>query len=192
MSNKNQDFLTGGRPSGSLSEDPTSTPQVILQASHSGDLALAVRHEFQPQVPTGRPQALGMQEREVSCSTSYPVCPSHRFNRETEAEQIKVKMPNGTNFGMAAFTYGTKEDYLAHVIAVLQNIEKKGLASEIKVAWDAILKVRREMKPCFQFPKDKTEAAKEIQKQMLSKYKEILKAKKVFMVAKTQKAFEMF
>jgi hypothetical protein len=31
-------------------------------------------HEFQPQVPTGRPQALGMQEREVSHLTSYPVC----------------------------------------------------------------------------------------------------------------------
>jgi hypothetical protein len=54
-------------------------------------------------------------------------------------------MPNGTNFGMAAFTYGTNEDYLVHVIAVLQIIKKKRLASEIKVAWDAILKVRREM-----------------------------------------------
>jgi hypothetical protein len=60
------------------------------------------------------------------------------------------------------------------------------------VAWDAILEVRREMKPYFQFPKDKTEAAKELWKQMLSKYKEILKAKKVFAVAKTQKAFEIF
>ncbi len=52
-------------------------------------------------------------------------------------------MPDGTNFGMAAFMYGTNEDYLVHVIAILQIIEKKGLASEIKEAWDAILKVRR-------------------------------------------------
>jgi hypothetical protein len=58
--------------------------------------------------------------------------------------------------------------------------------------WDAILKVRREMKPYFQFPEDETEAAKELWKQTLSEYKEILKAKKVFAVAKTKKAFEMF
>jgi hypothetical protein len=56
-------------------------------------------------------------------------------------------MPDGTNFRIAAFTYGTNENYLVHVIAVLQIIKKKRLASEIKVAWDAILKVRRKMKP---------------------------------------------
>ncbi len=71
-----------------------------------------------------------------------------------ETEQIKVKMPDGTNFGMAAFAYGTNEDYLVHDIAVLRIIKKKGLASEIKVAWDAILKLRREMKPYFQLPED--------------------------------------
>jgi hypothetical protein len=59
------------------------------------------------------------------------------------------------------------------------------------VAWDAILEVRREMKPYFLFPKDKTEATKELWRQTLSEYKEILKAKKVFAVAKTQRAFEM-
>jgi hypothetical protein len=69
---------------------------------------------------------------------------------------------------------------------------KKGLASEIQVAWDSIIEVRREMKPYFIFPEDETEAVKEIQKQMLSKYKEIFKAKKVFGIAKTQKAYEMF
>jgi hypothetical protein len=58
-------------------------------------------------------------------------------------------MPNGTNFGMAAFAYGTYDDYLVHIISVLRIIEKKGLLSEIKVAWDAILEVRREMKPYF-------------------------------------------
>jgi hypothetical protein len=51
-------------------------------------------------------------------------------------------MPDGTNFQMAAFTYGTIKDYLVHVIAIL-IIKQKGMASEIKVAWDAILKVRR-------------------------------------------------
>ncbi len=88
--------------------------------------------------------------------------------------------------------HGTNEDYLVHVIAVLRIIKKKGLASDIKVAWDSILEVRREMKPYFQFPEDETETAKEIWKQTLSKYKEILKAKKGFAIAETQKAYEMF
>ncbi len=79
-----------------------------------------------------------------------------------ETEQIKVKMPDGTNFRMAAFVYRTNEDYLVHIIAVLCIIKKKGLSSDIKVAWDAIIKVQREMKPYFQFPDDETKAAKKI------------------------------
>jgi hypothetical protein len=35
------------------------------------------------------------------------------------------------------------------------------MASEIKVAWEGIFKVRREMKPYFLFPEDETKAAKE-------------------------------
>jgi hypothetical protein len=121
-----------------------------------------------------------------------PYVPPLDLIKKGETQQIKVKMPNGTNFGMAAFVYGTNKDYLIHVIAFLHIIEKKGLASEIKVAWDAILEVRREMKPYFLFPEDKAEAAKEIRKQTLSEYKEILKAKKGYAIAETQKAYEMF
>jgi hypothetical protein len=48
------------------------------------------------------------------------------------------------------------------------------------------------MKPYFEFPEDKTETAKEIQKQTLSKYKEILKVKKSFTIVETQRAYKMF
>jgi hypothetical protein len=48
------------------------------------------------------------------------------------------------------------------------------------------------MKPYFLFPEDETKAAKEIWRQTLSKYKEILKAKKSITIAKTQKAYKMF
>jgi hypothetical protein len=61
--------------------------------------------------------------------------------KKQETEQIKAKMPDGTNFGMAAFMYGTNKDYLLHVITVQCIIEKKGLASDIEVAWDAIIKI---------------------------------------------------
>jgi hypothetical protein len=48
------------------------------------------------------------------------------------------------------------------------------------------------MKPYFQFPEDETKATKEIRKQMLSTYKEICKAKRGYMIAKTQKVYKMF
>jgi hypothetical protein len=51
---KNQDFAIRVS-SVSSAQDPTSPTQVIVQASYSCDSTLAIRHEFQPQVPAGRP-----------------------------------------------------------------------------------------------------------------------------------------
>ncbi len=92
-------------------------------------------------------KALECKKGKSVARPSIPYVPPTDLIKKQEAEQIKIKMPDGTNFGMAAFMYGTNEDYLVHVIAVLQIIKKKGPASETKEAWDAILKVRREMKP---------------------------------------------
>jgi hypothetical protein len=66
------------------------------------------------------------------------------------------------------------------------------LKTNIKNAWGSIVEVRREMNPYFEFSEDKTEEEKETWKQMLSKYKEIHKAKKLFAITETQKAYEMF
>jgi hypothetical protein len=41
------------------------------------------------------------------------------------------------------------------------------------------------MAPYFQFPQDESEEAKKLWKDTLSKFKEILKAKKVTVIAKT-------
>jgi hypothetical protein len=76
------------------------------------------------------------------------VLPPNLHERQ-ETKQIKVKMPDGTNFQMAAFAYGNNEEYLIHVIAILRIIEQKGMASDIKKAFQALVEVRREMKPFF-------------------------------------------
>jgi hypothetical protein len=76
-------------------------------------------------------------------------------------------MPDGTNFQIAAFAYGNNEEYIVHVIAVLCIIDQKGMALDIKKAWGALVEVRREMKPFFEFPENKTEAEKEVWKQVL-------------------------
>jgi hypothetical protein len=54
---------------------------------------------------------------------------------------------------------------------------------DVRKTFQALVEVRKEMKPLFKFPEDKTEAEKEIWKQLLSEYKEILKAKKSVIVA---------
>jgi hypothetical protein len=72
--------------------------------------------------------------------------PFHLHERQ-ETKQIKVKTPDGINFQMAAFAYGSNEEYLIHIIAVLCIIEQKEMASDIKKAWEAIVEDRREMKP---------------------------------------------
>ncbi len=104
--------------------------------------------------------------------------PPPGLHERQETKQIKVKMPDGTNFQMTASAYGNNKDYLVHIIAVLRIIEQKGMALDIKKAWGALVEVRREMKPFFEFPENKTEAEKEVWKQTLSEYKEILKVKK--------------
>jgi hypothetical protein len=93
---------------------------------------------------------------------------------------------------MAAFGYGNNKEYLVHVIAVLCIIKQNGMELEVRKAFQVLVDDRNEMKPLFDFPEDETEAVKEIWKQLLSKYKEILKAKKSVAVAEAQKAYEVF
>jgi hypothetical protein len=118
--------------------------------------------------------------------------PSLDLHEREETKQITVKMPDGTNFQMVAFAYRNNEEYPIHVITVLGIVVQKEMASDIKKAWEAIVKGRREMKPYFEFPEDETEAAKKNWKQTLSEYKEILKTKNSVAIAKTQKAYEIF
>jgi hypothetical protein len=87
-----------------------------------------------------------------------PYVPPVDLHKTREPEQIKVKMPDGTNFQIAAFGYGNKEEYLIHLIAILRVIEQKGMGMDIRKAFQSLVEVRREMKPLFKFPDDKTEA----------------------------------
>jgi hypothetical protein len=121
-----------------------------------------------------------------------PYVPPTNLTEKKEGKQIKVKMPDGTNVSMAAFTSGTNKDYLVHVIAVLCIIEKKGIAAEIKAAWLAITAVRKEMVPFFQFLPNKSKEAKTRCLASLDQFKDILKAKKVTEIAVTSQAYEMF
>jgi hypothetical protein len=55
-----------------------------------------------------------------------PYVPPSDLHEKQETEQIKVKMPDGTNFKMAAFGYGNNKKYLVHIISSYASSSKKG------------------------------------------------------------------
>jgi hypothetical protein len=61
-----------------------------------------------------------------------------------------------------------------------------------KQAFAALVAVKKEMIPFFNFPEDETVAAKEARKKKLNQLNESLKAKKTFAVERAQKAYELF
>jgi hypothetical protein len=121
-----------------------------------------------------------------------PYVPPTDHHEKRKMEQIKVKLPNGTKFQMPTYGSGNNEEYLIHVIAILQLAEQKGTAAKVKEAFAALVKVRKEMSPFFNFPEDETAAKKEARKKKLSDLNESLKAKKSFVVDQAQKAYKLF
>ncbi len=81
------------------------------------------------------PEGLKNSEYKKGKSVAQPPIPYGtplELHMRQETEQIKVKMPDGTNFQMAAFACGNNEDYLVYLIAILRIIEQKGMESDIK------------------------------------------------------------
>ncbi len=111
-----------------------------------------------------------------------PYVPPTDLHEKQETEQIKVELLDGTKFQMPTYGSGNNEEYLVHVIAILRLVEQKGTAAEVKEAFAALVKVRKEMSPFFNFPEDKTLDKKEVRKKKLADLNESLKAKKSFAV----------
>jgi hypothetical protein len=93
---------------------------------------------------------------------------------------------------MLTYGSGNNKEYLVHVIAILLLVKQKGTSAKVKEAFAALVKVRKEMNPIFNFPEDETAAEKEARKKKLSNLNESLKAKKSFAVNQAQKAYKLF
>ncbi len=111
-----------------------------------------------------------------------PYVPPTDLLKKRETEQITVELPNGTKFQMLTYGSGNNKEYLVQVIAVLQLVEHKGTAVKVKEAFAGLVSARKEVSPFFNFPEDKTVAAKEVRKKKLNKLDKSLKAKKTFAV----------
>ncbi len=56
-------------------------------------------------------------------------------------ESLKIKLPDGTVFNMSIYSQGITKEYLAHAIAVLRFIRKKGLDMQYKKLGKAVDKL---------------------------------------------------
>jgi hypothetical protein len=121
-----------------------------------------------------------------------PYVPPADLHEQQEPKQIKVKLPDRTHFQMSAFRNGDNKEYLIHVIAVMRLIKQKGLAQDIKKAFEVLVEVRREMQLLLEILDNKSESKKEEHKKKLLKIKKTLKTKCNFAVAEAQKACELF
>jgi hypothetical protein len=57
-----------------------------------------------------------------------------------EAQLFKVKLPDASHLSMPIYARGNKEEYLAHIVAVLRTIEQKGLPKKCRVRAKAVVK----------------------------------------------------
>jgi hypothetical protein len=121
-----------------------------------------------------------------------PYVPPTDLHKKRETKQIKVELPDGTKFQMPTYGSGNNKEYLVHVIAILRLIKQKGTSVNVKEAFAALVKVRKEMSPFFNFPEDESAADKEAKKRKLRKLNKYLKVKKSFAAEQAQKAYKLF
>ncbi len=114
------------------------------------------------------------------------------LHEKSDTKQIKVNLPNGTNFQMSAFGQGNNEEYLVHVIAVKHLLEQKGTVQDIGKAFQAVLEVRKQIELLLKAPEGKTKTEKDEQRKALSTIKEDFKTACKLAVAETLNEYKLF
>jgi hypothetical protein len=55
-----------------------------------------------------------------------------------EPQVFKIKLPDASHLSMSIYSRGNNEEYLAHIVVVLQVIEQKGLPKMCRVLAKAV------------------------------------------------------
>jgi hypothetical protein len=62
--------------------------------------------------------------------------------KKQEKTKIRVKLPDETNYQIAPFRAGSNEDYVNHIIAMLQLVQQKELESTLENVFGAVSDIR--------------------------------------------------
>ncbi len=57
-----------------------------------------------------------------------------------EPQVFKIKLPDASCLSLPIYSHGNNEEYLAHIVAVLQVIEQKGLPKKCRVLAKAVVR----------------------------------------------------
>ncbi len=109
------------------------------------------------------------------------VAPVDPYYGKREMTKIKVKLPDGTNYQMVPFRVGINEDYVNHIITLMQLIQQKELKSTVEKACEVVLDNRDKLGPLYKklnmakFNQEKDD----LNKQIKTTKKDLEKTKKV-------------
>jgi hypothetical protein len=59
---------------------------------------------------------------------------------KVEPQIFKIKLPDASHLSMSIYSCGNNMEYLAHIVAVLQVIEQKGLPKKCRVLAKAVVR----------------------------------------------------
>ncbi len=63
-----------------------------------------------------------------------------------EPQVFKIKLPDASHLSMPIYSRGNNEEYLVHIVAVLQVIEQKGLPKKCQVLAKAVVRWSKVLK----------------------------------------------
>jgi hypothetical protein len=80
-----------------------------------------------------------VQEGAAVSSAAFPYVPVVDIVMPKEDPQVfKIKLPDTSHLSMPIYSRGNNEEYLAHIVAVHQVIEQKGLPKKCQVLAKAV------------------------------------------------------
>jgi hypothetical protein len=87
------------------------------------------------------------EKRQLSHRLPIPYVPVVDIVTPKEEPQVfKIKLPDASHLSMPIYSRGNNEEYLAHIVAVLQVIEQKGLPKKCQVLAKAVARQSKALK----------------------------------------------
>jgi hypothetical protein len=87
------------------------------------------------------------KEEQISQQPPIPYVPVVDVVTPKEEPQVlKVKLPDASHISVPIYSRGNNEEYLAHIVAVLQIIKQKGLPKKCRVLAKAVVKQSEALK----------------------------------------------
>ncbi len=113
--------------------------------------------------------------------------------KKQEKTEIKVKLPDGTNYQMVPFRVGSNKDYINHIIAMIRLIQQKELESSVEKVFVVVSDIKDKIGP-LRKKLNMSKSCKEkesLAQQIKTAEKELEKAKKLALT-EIVKAYELF